>query len=218
MNDISKTIGWAKWSFNPIVGCANNCQEFQCYAEAMNRRFKWIDQWNRPEFFEKRLQEPYKKKKGAKIFVGSMSDIFSEGVHQNWIYEILKVVNENPQHLFMFLSKRPMKYKNYQWPGNCMLGTTITSNKDFDRVQWLIRSTSHTLCPLFVSLEPILGPVDRFDFNNYYSSYSLDLLIIGAETGPGARIPDRDWLKTINHPNIYYKHNILKHFPDLINK
>ena len=140
MNNISKTIGWADWSWNPIVGCNNNCQQFQCYAEAMNKRFKWIEQWNKPEFFKERLHEPYKKKKGAKIFVGSMCDIFSEGVDQRWIYAILKVVEENPHHTFMFLTKKPMKYKSYTWPENAMLGITLTSNLDYDRKIWFISS------------------------------------------------------------------------------
>ena len=83
MNNISKTIGWADKSWNPVVGCKHGCN--YCYAKKMNDRFKWIKEWDKPKFFKERLQEPFKVKKPSKIFVGSMCDLFGDWIPEEWI-------------------------------------------------------------------------------------------------------------------------------------
>jgi len=204
MNSVKTSIGWAEWTWNPMIGCYNNCH--YCYARRMNDRFKWIKNWNKPKFFPERLIEPYEKKSPAIIFVGSMCDLFGPNVKEEWIYKTIEVARENPRHTFMFLTKNPERYIDFVFPKNCMLGITIVDQKAFNRYAETIRHLS--LCfknKLFASIEPIQGPF------NPDCLHLFDLVIIGAETGRNAPQPSPEWIRSIDHNNIYYKKS-LKHY------
>jgi protein gp37 len=202
------SIDWPSlaYSWNPIVGCANGCK--YCYARKISNRFKMIPQWDHPEFFESRLRDPGKVGRPSTIFVGSMCDIFSEGVGPEWIRKVIDVTVECPQHTFMFLTKKPEDYMLYDFPKNCMLGTTVESIGSIHRMAELRRVPNRT----FLSIEPLLGSFSDFPISNF-----LDLVIIGADSTPGATVPPREWIDSINHHNVWYKRNILKHYPDLHN-
>ena len=62
-------IDWCTHTLNPVVGCTFNCP--YCYARRLNDRFKWIDDWNKPQFFPERLKELYTKKPKI-IFMNSI--------------------------------------------------------------------------------------------------------------------------------------------------
>lgn len=153
-----------------------------------------------PEFFPERLCEPYKRKKPAKIFVCSMGEIF-DGLY-DWFHQILKVCRENPQHTFQFLTKKPQFYYTFQHdiPSNCWLGTSI----DRSSQQWKVDVLSNCSCKFtrFVLVEPLLSNMNGIDFSK------IDLLFVGAQTGPGAIRPMKEWIYSIKHHNIIYKENI----------
>ena len=188
------------YTWNPLMGCKHNCH--YCYAKKMNDRFKWIPEWTEPVFFPERLEEPYKKKKPLKIFVGSMCDLFGEWVDIEWIDKVLIVARENPQHTFMFLTKNPVGYQGLSFPDNCQLGLTLTGtesakNNMLDTFYFGNMGTYH-----FASIEPLLGSFKGVDL------FIFDLVIVGKMTGQGAIKPKKDWIESIKHPNIYYKNNI----------
>ena len=206
-------IDWPElaYSWNPIVGCTNNCSMvttgYDCYARRLNERFKFIPNWDQPVFYPERLREPGRFKKPFTIFVGSMCDIFSKGTGATWVKQIIQSVRDCPQHTFMFLSKLPQFYALYDWPGNCWLGTTVESKDKTKRLLWITSEKNKS----FVSIEPILSDFAGVAFDN------IDLIIIGADTSPGGKIPPLEWVKSIDHNNIWHKENIRKYYPQLAN-
>jgi protein gp37 len=176
----------------------------------MNDRFKWIPKWHNPVFFPERLEEPFKHKKPACIFVGSMCDLFGEWVCGDWIKQVLMVCEQNPKHTFLFLTKNPRRYMQFDFPKNSWLGVTLTTEKDYDRHLHSIELMNDHAEKTFVSIEPILG-----SFKGIYPH--VDLIIYGAMTGRNVIKPQREWIETY-HPNIYYKSNIRKLFPELKNE
>jgi protein gp37 len=198
--------------FNPVVGCKHGC--IFCYAKRMNTRFKFIPVWENPVFFWDKLQKPYKTKKPTTYFVGSMCDLFGEWIIDDWIKQVITVCQDNPLHAFLFLTKNPRRYLQFDFPDNVMLGVTITHfslKADVDRrIMQDVSKSNRT----FASIEPIMS---GFNANGYIMFKTFELLIVGAMTGPEAVRPKKEWIESIKHPNIYYKANIRKLFPELKN-
>jgi protein gp37 len=139
-----------------------------------------------------------------------MCDLFGDWICADWIMQTLYIVAHNPQHTFMFLTKNPERYLEFDFPTNSMLGCTITHDGEqaivFRDIMKRLKMKGNQT---FVSIEPIHSGFENISF------FMFDLVIIGAETGRKPVIPKRSWVDSIIHPNIYYKRNILKHFPDL---
>jgi len=184
---VNKTkIDWCTHTVNPVVGCTFGCE--YCYARKMNDRFKWIDYWNKPQFYPDRL-EKLNSKKPKIIFMNSMSDIADW--EDEWKDEVFKAIKENPQHIYLFLSKRPKVYEkilpNHYLPQNVWFGATATSP---DTCQsWDIHHSGKT----FLSIEPIFESFEGKRFRGF------DWVIVGAETGNRRNkvIPKRDWILDI---------------------
>jgi protein gp37 len=217
MNRCEKTIGWADYTWNYMVGCKCGCS--YCAAKRMNTRFKFIPDWENPVLFNERLSEPFKLKKPSKIFVVFMGDLFGDWVCSDWIKSGLLVAEANPRHTFMFLTKNPKRYQDFHFPKNCMLGCTITGSESYREMrlmtmlmdQYKMRRGDRT----FVSIEPLLGPCKQ----GMIGYDMFDLVIIGAETGRKPLIPRREWIDDITYDmdqsKIFYKKNLIKYFPDL---
>ena len=209
-------ILWTDKTWNPIVGCSKispGCKN--CYAERMAKRLKAM---GRPEyqevvdengwtgktvFVKERLKIPYGWKKAQKIFVGSMTDLFHESVPDEWLNAVFHMIEENPQHIFQILTKRPenaLEYLKYKTAGfatlpNLWLGVTAENQEMADkRIPILLQIPSAVR---FVSIEPMLGEIDLrayihgglfADPREIWRFYSpLDWVICGGESGPGAR-------------------------------
>ena len=192
-------IDWCDCTVNPVVGCPNGCD--YCYARKLNARFKWIDDWRKPQFFPERLKE-FECKKPRSIFIDSMSDCGHWTIPE--IRAIAKSIKENPQHNYIMLTKRPElfieKCKSIVEDannGNVWVGTSITCRKDFSRL------LSLPICAhRFVSIEPLLedlGDLSKEKCDLFNTPYRPDLIIIGAETGnrKGKVIPRKEWVKKI---------------------
>jgi len=200
INKMNETkIEWADYRWNPVVGCKHGC--WYCYAEVMNRRFKWLADFTNPEFFLNRLTEPSKFGKPGRVFVVSMGDLFGDWVPSVWINTILKVVEQYPQHTFMFLTKNYTRYFEFTFPENSMLGITLTTGK----FQIVTEFAKHPHPRKFVSVEPIMSDFTGVSFDG------IELVIVGAMTGPKAIPAQPEWVASIKHHNIFLKDNIKKY-------
>jgi protein gp37 len=199
-------IEWCQRTWNPIVGCKRNCS--YCYAKVMNKRFKLIPDWNEPVLFEERLVGPSLVKKPKTIFVGSMCDLMAPWMPNEWIERIIHVMEENHHHTFMLLTKDPYRYKEFRFPPNVHLGVTLDDSRFKHRLDEL-REYDNSRVIKFASVEPILSDMSDVDFSG------IDTVIIGAETGRGAKKPDPNWVLSVDHPNVFLKDSLFKLEPDL---
>lgn len=190
-------IDWCDCTINPIVGCKNGCS--YCYARKINDRFHFIDNWNEPQFFSERLKQ-LSSKKPKSIFMDSMSDCGWWTIPQ--IKEIAKAIKKNPQHNYLFLTKRPdlfiEKCKSIVEDankGNVFVGTSITRKNEIYKLNYLPICASR-----FISVEPILedfGDISNTDLCGVISSGTT--IIIGAETGNRKNkiVPKKEWISNI---------------------
>ncbi len=193
-------IEWADYTWNPVVGCTHNC--WYCYAKELNNRFKFIPNWNEPQFFPERLTEPSRLRKQSKIFVGSMCDMMGEKVKYDWIQKVIYECILNPQHQFMWLTKNPTRYKQFIFPNNCWLGMTLTKpSVNYWKFRDIVKEKN---VKSFISIEPIID-----SFKNMKLS-DMDLVIVGAMTGKKAIETPKEWIQSVKHHNIFYKDSALK--------
>jgi protein gp37 len=222
MNNVKKTIGWADYTWNPIVGCKNNC--FYCYAKKIHGRFS-DRRFSDIHLYSYRLEEPYRKKKGAKIFVCSMSDFFGDGVSIQERYPVYRVIKDNPQHTFQLLTKKPGNitgedFHYLEMFDNIWLGSTLATKQDYLN-NYFVNKPSISV-KSFISFEPLM-------FNPNMSKIYADWFIIGAMTGLGSAKykPEKEWIENIvywakvgNRPVFmkdsikpYWDGELLKEFP-----
>ena len=196
MNNVSESIQWAQWTWNPVTGCKRNCS--YCYAHKIHKRFyktPFSDIVLHPErLYDKMPKEP------SKIFVGSMSDCAYWTVDM-WD-KIIPICRNNPQHTFMFLSKCPTAYDGIIFPKNCMQGLTLTLEGKSKYSEYL-KFTLYNRP--FLSIEPLLGCLD-------FEPKTIEIVIVGAMTGNGAIKPKKEWIESIKDnvydKLIYWKKNI----------
>lgn len=182
-------IDWVGYECNPAMGCPNGCE--YCYARKLNTRFKWIEDWSKPQFFPERLKDFYSKTPKS-IFIDSMSDIGTW--KQEWLNAVLKAINENPQHRYIALTKRfdrltdLLNRASVGVVNNLYIGTSVTTQAQADKYtifDWLNDNID------FFSIEPILEPIKL--------PFIPKTLIIGAETGnrKGKVIPQKEWIDSL---------------------
>lgn len=205
MNGPNNPIGWCDYTWNPVKGkCPVACP--YCYARRIYDRFKW-DPTVRLD--KKELLAPYKLKKPAKIFVGSMIELFGELINP-WMEDILKVVKDNPRHTFQFLTRIPKVMADFAFPDNCWCGTTVESEMQIRRIGELCNVKASIK---FASFEPLHSGIDG---GIYRVIRNLDWLIIGAETGnrQAKIIPQKQWIEQVikqadhSHLPIFMKDNL----------
>lgn len=150
-----------------------------------------------------RLDQPLRWKRPRRIFVNSMSDLFHPDVPENFIWEVFGVMERARQHQFQILTKRPQRMARVLgslgedaddeipevWPlANVWAGTSIES----DRYTFRARHLAATPAVIrFLSLEPLLGPLPSLDLDG------IGWVIVGGESGPGARPMHPDWVRSI---------------------
>jgi protein gp37 len=192
------SIEWTQKTWNPTTGCNKISQGCKfCYAEVFTRRLQAMGLEKYENGFELTLHpdvidEPRKWKKGAVIFVNSMSDLFHEKVPLEFIQRVFRVMNECPQHQFQVLTKRPEIAAAYSpfltWTPNIWLGASIENQKVIERIDHL-RETGAAI--KFLSLEPLLGPLPNMNLSK------IDWAIVGGESGAKARPMKETWVQDI---------------------
>ena len=209
-------------TWNPVMGCtpvSEACEH--CYARSIIRRFAGCKGWpaspDTVTLFPERLQDPLRWKKPRRgdrprrVFVCSMSDLFHEDVPFEFIHEVYERMAIADRHTFMILTKRPERMREfYEWEwdqdpddfcifNNIWLGVTAENQARADeRIPTLLQIPAAVH---FVSIEPMLGPVTMISTNGIlnepYPYPILDWVIVGGETGPGARLMRYAWAQDI---------------------
>jgi protein gp37 len=212
MGDKSK-IGWTNSTWNPIRGCSRVSKGcIHCYAEVMADRFSGpglpyeglVDsngRWNGTiKVVDAAMDVPLRWRKPRRIFVNSMSDLFHEKTPKSAIDRIFAVMAKASHHTFQVLTKRDELMRlevvalgnGLEWPAwplpNVWLGVSVENRDALSRIDNL-RETPAAV--RFLSIEPLLEGLGPLDLRG------IHWVIIGGESGPGARFIDPDWIRDI---------------------
>lgn len=194
----NSAIEWTGSTWNPVTGCVKispGCMN--CYAERMAKRLQAMGQPNYANGFQlamhaHALELPLKWKKPQTIFVNSMSDLFLKDVPLTFINEIFGVMNRARWHTFQVLTKRADRLlevsRKLPWASNIWMGVTVENSNYHGRIDCL-RETGANI--KFLSIEPLLGPMGNMNLAG------IDWVIVGGESGPGARPLDPSWVVDI---------------------
>lgn len=194
------SIEWTESTWNPLTGCTKispGCKH--CYAERMALRLKAMGQANYVNGFQLTLHEealelPLRWKKPQTIFVNSMSDMFHARVPREFILQAFDVMRRAHWHRFQVLTKRADRLMSLSeelpWADNIWMGVSVESESYTYRIGHL-RETGASI--KFLSLEPLLGPLDDLRLDG------IDWVIVGGESGPGARLMNPDWVISIRN-------------------
>lgn len=192
-------IEWTEMTWNPVTGCTKisvGCAN--CYAERMSRRLQAMGQPNYREGFAVRCHEhmlelPLRWRKPRMIFVNSMSDLFHEDVDFEFIRRVFGIMERASWHQFQVLTKRAERLEmiasQLPWPKNVWMGVSVENQQTTWRIDHLRQTNAQTK---FLSMEPLLGPVQSLDLRE------IDWVIVGGESGPGAREMQEEWVRGIH--------------------
>lgn len=191
--------------------------------------------WNgKTQFVESALHKPLYWKNPRMIFVCDMGDLFHETVKYEWFKKVMNIIEMSPEHIFIILTKRPERAaeflatyrdrslilisvngKKITWPfSNLWVGASTENQEQFNkRVPLLLKVPA---AKRFVSIEPMLGPIDFYDpiingehyhtlkgfgdisgSRGYGGGPALDWIIVGGESGPKARPIHPDWVRSV---------------------
>jgi protein gp37 len=189
------TIEWTETTWNPLTGCdkiSPGCTH--CYAERMSKRLRAMGQPNYANGFELTLHErmlnlPLKWRRPQRVFVNSMSDLFHKDVPLEFIQRVFHVMVQASRHRFQVLTKRADRLAalapQLPWPDNVWMGVSVERADYAWRIDCLREVPARIR---FLSLEPLLGPLDNLDLSGIHWA------IVGGESGPGARPMDEAWV------------------------
>ena len=191
-------IGWAEESWNPTTGCTKispGCAH--CWAERMAWRLKGMGQARYARGFEVTTHEdlldrPLRWAKQRHVYVSFMGDLFHDEIRDEFIMRVFDVMGRAPWHRFHVLTKRPERMVEMSprlpWSANVWAGATVEDAAHAYRADQL-RQTGAAI--KYLVLEPLLGPVDELDLAG------IDWVILGGESGPGARPLHIDWVRSV---------------------
>lgn len=193
-------IEWTESTWNPLTGCnkiSPGCKH--CYAERMAKRLQAMGQPNYVNGFKltmhpQALEKPLEWKTPQVIFVNSMSDLFHKEVPLDFIQQVFDVMKRADWHQFQVLTKRSERLlelsPKLDWADNIWMGVSV-ENADYSfRIDHL-RKTGAKI--KFLSVEPLLGPVPKMNLKG------INWVIVGGESGPGARPLEREWVVDIKN-------------------
>lgn len=171
-------------TWNPIKGkCSHDCK--YCYM----KRFK-----QKPiRLVEKELNDNLGEKNF--IFVGSSVDMFADDVPREWIIDVLFQCTEYPKNTYLFQSKNPKRFKEFNkyFPDNIILGTTIETNREgFNYKAPPVTERQYHIQEFDFKIMITIEPIIDFDFDimvNWLKDINPDFVSIGADS-KGHNLPE----------------------------
>jgi protein gp37 len=191
-------IEWTDATWNPVRGCTKvspGCKH--CYAETFAERFRGVEGHPFEQGFDLRLvpeaiELPLRWRAARRIFVNSMSDLFHEEVPIAFIDRVFDVMRRASHHQFQVLTKRADRMaeitREITIAPNVWMGVSVENAKYTSRIAALREVDAAVR---FLSIEPLLGPIANLDLDG------IHWVIVGGESGPGARPMNVDWVRSI---------------------
>ena len=196
-------IEWTDATWNPVRGCTKispGCAH--CYAETFAERFRGVPGHPYEQGFELRLVpekllEPLRWPQSRMIFVNSMSDLFHEEVPDDYIEAVASVMQRANWHTYQVLTKRSTrlrdllrtKLKTASKAPHIWWGVSVENRRvGVPRIKDLQQASARMR---FLSVEPLLEDLGQLDLSG------LNWMIVGGESGPGARPIKRDWVVSL---------------------
>ena len=204
MSDKSK-IEWTDATWNPVRGCTKispGCKH--CYAEVFAERFRGVPGHPYEQGFDLRLvpeklEEPLKWKSPRLIFVNSMSDLFQDGVPDDYVMRVAQVMHVAQWHTFQVLTKRAERMRALlnsrlrfaAHSAHIWWGVSVENRKyGLPRIEEL---RAANVAMRFLSVEPLLEDLGTVDLSG------IHWVIVGGESGHGARPLHKDWVLSIRN-------------------
>ena len=195
---LQSSIEWTEATWNPVTGCSKispGCKH--CYAERMARRLQAMGHAHYRNGFDVTLHEdaldlPLRWKRPQAIFVNSMSDLYHRDVPLSFIKKVFATMHKANWHRYQILTKRAERLADISaklpWAANIWQGVTVEHADYAHRIDLLRQTGAHIK---FLSLEPLLGPMPKLKLRG------IDWVIVGGESGPGARPMAPEWVTDI---------------------
>lgn len=202
MSDHSR-IEWTDATWNPVRGCTKispGCAH--CYAETFAERFRGVPGHPFEQGFDLRLvpeklADPLRWRSSKRIFVNSMSDLFHERISDRYVHAVCRVMQLATWHTFQVLTKRSRRLRE-------LLSSSLAEAACLPHVWWgvSVENRKHGVpriddlraapaCVRFLSIEPLLEDLGRIELEG------IHWVIVGGESGPGARPMHEDWVLSI---------------------
>jgi protein gp37 len=192
-------IEWTEMTWNPVTGCSKvsaGCKN--CYAEKLAKRIKAMGVERYKNGFKVTLQPdllniPLHWREPRTVFVNSMSDLFHEKVPLSYIKKVFHTMVRCPQHTFQILTKRSRRLSEVSselpWSANIWIGVSVENEQVLDRI---VDLNTVPAAVRFLSCEPLIGPLRDLPLEG------IHWVIVGGESGPGARPMKREWVLSIH--------------------
>jgi protein gp37 len=202
---LDSSIEWTDATWNPVRGCTKispGCKH--CYAETFAERFRGVKGHPYEQGFDLRLVpeklgDPLRWRTPKMIFVNSMSDLFHDGVPENYIEAIAKVMVTAKWHTYQVLTKRSERLRK-------LLNSTLSFAASQPHIWWgvSVEDRKHGLPRVedlrntdvavrFLSVEPLLEDVGKVNLGG------ISWVIVGGESGAGARPMKKEWVLSLRN-------------------
>ena len=196
-------IEWTDATWNPVRGCTKispGCKH--CYAETFAERFRGVPGHPYQQGFDllvvpDKLFEPLRWSRSRRIFVNSMSDLFQDGVSDDFVRQVFEVMAAADWHIYQMLTKRAERLRTLtsRLPPEIVrrdhiwLGVSVEDRKyGLPRIDELREAPAKVR---FLSIEPLLEDLGEIDLRG------IHWVIVGGESGPGARPMRKEWVVSI---------------------
>lgn len=196
-------IEWTDATWNPVRGCTKispGCKH--CYAETFAERFRGVKGHPYEQGFDMRLvpeklAEPLRWRTPKMVFVNSMSDLFHERVPDDYILAVARVMVAANWHTYQVLTKRSDRLRQMlnsslsfaSKQGHIWWGVSVEDKKyGLPRIENLRNADAGVR---FLSVEPLLEDLGKLNL------VGIDWVIVGGESGPGARPMKKEWVIAI---------------------
>ena len=196
-------IEWTDATWNPVRGCTKvspGCKH--CYAETFAERFRGVPGHPYKQGFDlllvpEKLCEPLRWSRSRRIFVNSMSDLFQEGVPDDFVRQVFQVMTTADWHIYQMLTKRAERLRalTTRLPAEIVhhdhiwLGVSVEDRKyGLPRIDELRETPAKVR---FLSIEPLLEDLGEVNLDG------IHWVIVGGESGPGARPMAERWVVSL---------------------